>query len=225
MRRVLADVPGASATTLLLALVLWFGLFLKADAFSPLDLFQPQQSSAPSQQSSVPSQQSDQRSDAALFDLFRPQPGAQGLDVSSYANDTNSPRVYRVRRYLRHARHHRREHPEEAGASSASDSNASSGASPTMPVPDAEPMWNIATSPTAMRPGPTVVSTFQIVIITQDGGDPFERCMTAYYWSRLNHALQADQIFDPAQRYAVDATSTDVTSHLAASWIEKSVGR
>jgi hypothetical protein len=217
MRRVLAGVPGASAATLLLALVLWFGLFLKADAFSPLDLFQPQQPSAQSQQPN-------QRSDAALFDLFRPQqPSAQGLEVSAYANDANSPRVYRSHRYLRHARHHRREHQQEASAG-ASGSDGSSGASGA-PVADVKPMWNIATAPTSMLAEPTAASTFQIVIITQDGGDPFERCMTAYYWSRLNHALQADQIFDPAPRYVVDATSPDVTSHLAASWIENSLGR
>jgi hypothetical protein len=218
MRRVLAGVPGASAATLLLALVLWFGLFLKADAFSPLDLFQPQQPSAQSQQPN-------QRSDAALFDLFRPQqPSAQGLNVSAYANDTDSPRVYRSHRYLRHARHYRREHQQEASAG-ASDSGGSPGASPGVPVADVKPIWNIATAPTVMQAEPTAASGFQIVIITQDGGDPFERCMTAYYWSRLNHGLQADQIFDPAPRYVVDATSPDVTSHLAASWIENSLGR
>jgi hypothetical protein len=217
MRRVLAGVPGASAATLLLALLLWFGLFLKADAFSPLDLFQPQQ---PSTQP----QQSNQRSDAALFDLFRPQPGAQGLNVSAYSTDTDSSRAYRRIRYLRRDRHHRRDHLQEASAG-ASNSNGSSGASPSMPVADAKPMWNIATAPTEMQAEPTAASTFQIVIITQDGGDPFERCMTAYYWSRLNHVLQADQIYDPAPHYVVDATSPDVTSHLAASWIEGSIGR
>jgi hypothetical protein len=217
MRRVLAGVSGASAATLLLALVLWFGLSLKADAFSLFDQGQSQQSGAQAQQSN----QRSERSDAALFDLFPPQvSGAQGLGVSAYANDA---RVYR-HRYWRQARHHRRrEHPEEeASTSSASDSNASSSASPSG---DAKPPWDIATAPTAMQPEPSTVSTFQIVLITQDGGDPFERCMTAYYWSRLNHVLQADQIFDPAPRYAVDATSPDVTSHLAESWIEKSVRR
>jgi hypothetical protein len=222
MWRVLAGGPGASAAMLLLALVLWFGLSLKADAFSPFDLFQSQQSGAQSQQSNQP-QQSNQRSDAALFDLFRPQqPGAQGLDVSAYSNDTDSSRAYRRHRYWRHARHHQREHPEiEASASSASDSSASPGA----PLADAKSTWEIATAQNAVQPDRSAVSTFQIVIITQDGGDPFERCMTAYYWSQLNHALQVDQIFDPARRYAVDATSPDVTGHLAASWIEKSVGR
>jgi hypothetical protein len=220
MRRVLAGMPGASAATLLLALVLWFGLFLKADAFSPLDLFQPQQPSTQSQsnQPNTQSQQSNQRSDAALFDLFRTQqPGTQGLVVSAYGNDTD-PRVYRRIRYLRHARHHRREHQQEASVG-ASDSNASTGASPSAAVADEKPMWNIATAPTEMQAEPTAGSTFQIVIITQDGGDPFERWMTAYYWSRLKNALQADQIFDPAP----DATSPDVTSQLAASWIENTV--
>jgi hypothetical protein len=214
MRRVLAGMPGASAATLVLALVLWFGLFPKADAFSPFDLFQPQQSGAESQQSN----QRSERSDEALFDLFRPQQtGAQGLEVSAYANDADAPSVYRRHRYVRHARHHRREHPEEEASASS--------ASPSALAADAKPTWDIATAPTAMKLEPSAVSTFQIVIITQDGGDPFERCMTAYYWSHLNHALQPDQIFNPAPRYVVDATSPDVTSHLAASWIEKSVGR
>jgi hypothetical protein len=218
MRRVLAGLPGASVVTLLLALVLWFGLFLKADAASPFDVFQPQQPSGPSKQSNQRSEQSD----AALFDLFRTQPSnAQGMDLSAYANDTNSPHLYRRHRYLRHARRHRREHFEETSASGASDPNVSS-ASPSAPLADAKPTWTIATAPAATQPEPSAVSTFQIVMITQDGGDPFERCMAAYYWSRLNHALPADQIFDPAPREVVDATSPDVTRHLAVSWIEKS---
>lgn len=220
MRRVLAGLPGASAT-LLLALVLWFGLFLKANAFSPLDASQPQQPSGPSQSNQQFNQRSNQ-SDAALFDLFRTQPsGAQGLDLSAYANDA---RVYHHHRYLRHVRRHRREHPEEASASGASDSKVSSDASLSTPLADAKPMWTIATAPTAMQPEPSGASTFQIVMITQDGGDPFERCMAAYYWSHLNHNLQADQIFDPVPRDVVDATSPDVTRHLAVSWVEKSVG-
>jgi len=193
--------------------VLWFGLIQKAGAGSPPDLVQPQQQS----------NQRPQRSDAALFDLFRPeQLGARGSAVSAYANETDSPHVYGQHRNWRHARHHRRhEHAEEeASTSSASDSNSSSDVSP-----NAKPPWDIATAPTAMQPESPAVLTFQIVLITQDGGDPFERCMTAYYWSSLNHALQADQIFDPASRYAADATSSYVTSHLAESWIEKSVGR
>jgi hypothetical protein len=219
MRQFLASVPGASAAMLLLAFVLWFGLFSKADALSPFDLFQSQQSGTQSQQ---PNQSA--RSDATLFDLFRQQQsGAQQSALSAYANDADPSRVYRRHRYLRHAHHHRREHPEEASASRASDTSL--GASESAPLADEKPTWNIATGQTAMQPEPSAVSTFQIVIITQDGGDPFERCMTAYYWSRLNHVLQADQIFDPAPRYVVDATSADVTSHLAASWIEKSVGR
>jgi hypothetical protein len=218
MRRVLAGLPGASVATLLLALVLWFGLFLKADAASPFDVFQPQQPTGPSQQ---PNRRSEQ-SDAALFDLFRTQPsGAQRMDLSAYANDTNPPHVYRHHRYLRHARHHRHERSDEASASGASDSSVSS-ASPNAPLADSEPTWTIATAPVATQPEPSAVSTFQIVMITQDGGDPFDRCMAAYYWSRLNHALQADQMFDPAPRDIVDATSPDVTRHLAVSWIEKS---
>lgn len=215
--RILTGVSRASAAALVLAIVLWFGLDQKADA-------QPQQSVAQSQQSN----QRPERSDAALFALFRPeQSGEQGSGVSAYANDAGSAHVYRHHRYWRHARHHRgRENPEEeASTSSAPPSNTSAGASPSALSADAKPPWDIATAPTAMQPEPSAVSTVQIVLITQDGGDPFERCMTAYYWSRLNHALQPDQIFDPAPRYAVDATSPDVTSHLAESWIEKSVGR
>lgn len=217
MRRVLTGVPGAGATPLVLAFVLWFGLFVRADAF------QAQQTDARSQQSNQQSQQSNPRSDAALFDLFRPQQsGAQGTVVSAYANDADTPRVYRRHRYLHHARHHRREDPEkEVSGSSASDSSVPSSA----PLADAKQTWEIATAPGQVQPDPSVVSTFQIVMITQDGGDPFERCMTAYYWSHLNHAWQADQVFDPARRYVVDATSPDVTGHLAASWIQESVGR
>ncbi|MBO0757335.1 MAG: hypothetical protein J2P54_15865 [Bradyrhizobiaceae bacterium] len=216
--RVLAGVSASSIATFLLVLMLWFGLIQKAGAFSPLDLFQSQPAGTQSKQSN----QRPERSDAALFKLFGPErSGAQGSGVSAYANDTDLPEVYGRHRSWRHAHHHRRREQE----ASASVSNASSGASPSAPSVDAGPPWKIATAPAAMQPEPSAVSTLQIVLITQDGGDPFERCMTAYYWSRLNHALQVDQIFDPAPRYAVDATSPDVTRHLAKSWIESSVGR
>jgi hypothetical protein len=196
MRRNLASVLGTSATTLIVALVPLLSLVQTTDALSPFDIFQPQQP-----------QQSDPR-------LGRSDPG---LDVSAYADDTDRARVYRHRRFWRHARHHRRrEQPEEETSTLATTS---------APDSEAKPLWDLATAPTGTLPDPAVVSSFQIVLITQDGGDPFERCMTAYYWSRLNHAFQADQIFDPARRYAVDATSPEVTSHLAESWIGKSVGR
>jgi hypothetical protein len=196
MRRNLTSVSGASATTLIVALVPLLSLVQTADALSPFDIFQPQQP-----------QQSDPRSGRS----------DQGLDVSAYADDTDRARVYRHRRFWHHARHHRRhEQPQE---------ETSAPITTPAPEPGVKPLWDLATAPTGTLPDPAAVSTFQIVLITQDGGDPFERCMTAYYWSRLNHAFQADQIFDPARRYAVDATSPEVTSHLAESWIGKSVGR
>lgn len=198
MRRNLTSVSGASAATLIAALVPLLSLVQTADAWSPFDVFQPQQSSEQPQQSDLRSERPD-----------------LGLDVSAYADDTDRARVYRHHRFWHHARHRRRERPEEEA----------SAPSTTPPEPEAKPLWEVATAPTATLSEPSAVSTFQIVLITQDGGDPFERCMTAYYWSRLNHAFRADQIFDPARRYAVDATSPEVTNHLAESWIGKSVGR
>jgi hypothetical protein len=200
MRRNLASVSGASAAILIVALVPSLSPVQTADAFSPLEIFQPQQSGPQAQQSDPRSERSD-----------------QGLEVSAYADDTDRARVYRQRRFSRHAHHHRRRERQEEEASAPA-------VTPSL-EPEAKPLWEVATAPTATLPNPSAVSTFQIVLITQDGGDPFERCMTAYYWSRLNHAFQADQIFDPARRYAVDATSPEVTSHLAESWIGKSIGR
>jgi hypothetical protein len=116
-------------------------------------------------------------------------------------------------RVWRHVRHHRR-HPRpemEAGT-----------------PPPAAPI-DVATAPKTMpQPQPSsVASTLQLVLTGTDGGDPFEQLMTAYYWSRLNHAISADQVFEPAQRNTevVAATETRPSLLHAASLMDKAAGR
>lgn len=128
-------------------------------------------------------------------------------------SDSAERPVYRHRRLWRHVRHHRRHwHPAiEARVSppmSAMMPEQGSNAPKTMPVASAVP------------------SALQLVISTDDGGDPFEQLMTSYYWSRLNHAMSAEQIFEPARRYAGPPTQDTQTAHyIAASLIEKSLNR
>jgi hypothetical protein len=52
-------------------------------------------------------------------------------------------------------------------------------------------------------------STLQLVLTTDDGGDPFEQLMTVYYWSRLNHAIPIATVFDPTRRYVEDIRTDD----------------
>jgi hypothetical protein len=114
-------------------------------------------------------------------------------------NADDQQRAYRPRKPWRHARqHHRRARPE-AEASSAP-------AATTSPVT----IESAAAPPqTPLRRSPVEQSPLQLVLTTEDGGDPFEQLMTLYYWSRLNHALPVEQVFAPGQRYAADARVED----------------
>lgn len=98
----------------------------------------------------------------------------------------------------RHLAHHHRHQREEMEADVA----------PAETAPKAEAIApTAAVAPQAMPPQS---STLQLVVSTKDGGDPFEELMTAYYWSRLNHAIPSDQVFEPTRRYAEDTQPIDL---------------
>jgi hypothetical protein len=142
----------------------------------------------------------------SLADLFTKQDDALPAEASAYAS-AGQPRYDRQHRLWRHARHHRRYQREEPEV----DAHASAAQPmPAPPLPQLPP-----------------ASEFQVVLITADGGDPFERYMTAYYWSRLNHAVLGNQLFEPARRYVAGATLNEVlhAQHAAESWVSKSVSR
>jgi hypothetical protein len=109
-------------------------------------------------------------------------------EATAYADPAG--RASRHRRLWRHVRHHRRlAHPEmEASAPPVTPTEEPT--IPKEPAPKAIPPQSVSASP----------STLQLVLTAEDGGDPFEQLMTAYYWSRLNHAMPNDQIFAPAQK-------------------------
>jgi hypothetical protein len=144
----------------------------------------------------------------SILDLFTKQDDALPQQASAYAS-AGQPRYYRQHRLWRHARHHRRHEREDAeGDTHAALTSPLTTASVTLPkLPPA--------------------SEFQVVLITADGGDPFERYMTAYYWSRLNHAVVGNQLFEPARRYVAGATLNEVLQarHAEESWVSKSVSR
>lgn len=132
-------------------------------------------------------------------------PSAQQSDTlpdeaTAYADPGG--RVSRHRRLWRHVRHHRRHARPEMEA-----------AAPPPMTPTDEPVTLKPMPPQSAPP-----STLQLVLTAEDGGDPFEQLMTAYYWSRLNHAMPSDQIFEPAKRYAADTKAINSTAgYIAAS--------
>jgi len=113
-------------------------------------------------------------------------------------NAEDQQRAYRARNPWRHARQHRRRARPEAEASSTTPATTSPVAAESAAAPQAPP-----------RRPPVEQSTLQLVVSTEDGGDPFEQLMTVYYWSRLNHALPVEQVFAPGQSYAADARAED----------------
>ena len=118
---------------------------------------------------------------------------------------------HRSHRLWHRARHHRRLETQEAEAHA-----------PT-PVAATTPAQPQTTDPWFQSPA----SAFQVVLITQDGADPFERCMAAYYWSHFNHSVADGVIFEPNRRFGEDATITGTlpARALAETWVSKSVSR
>jgi hypothetical protein len=142
--------------------------------------------------------------------LTTQQSGALPDEATAYADPGDNGRVYRHRRLWRHVRHHRRHARPEMETRAA----------PAM-APTDEP-----TAPKTTPPPSAPPSTLQLVLTAEDGGDPFEQLMTAYYWSQLNHAMPANQIFEPAQRYAVDTKIMESpTGYIAAALMDKAANR
>ena len=146
------------------------------------------------------------------LDSQQPEPSSQQSEppqeseVLAYASVR-----HRSHRLLHHARRHRRQENQEAEAHAPTPVAAT-----TQPQPQAIDPWFQAP-----------VSALQVVLITQDGRDPFERCMAAYYWSHFNHSVADGQVFEPTQRSSEDpsVTGTLPARALAETWVSKSVSR
>jgi hypothetical protein len=190
MQRNLTKDAGVSAAVVMLALATWLGTSHKADAWSPFDLLQSQP------------QQPDAAADADA--------DADTDTVMAYAPDFRDRSVIHRHHHLwRHVRRHHRHGRAEMEA------RMPAAVTPlTEAMKPAEPM---ALKP--MPPQSAARSTLQLVLTGEDGGDPFEQLMTSYYWSRLNHAIPADQIFEPVGRHVdtTDASPRHVTASLIAN--------
>jgi hypothetical protein len=131
-------------------------------------------------------------------DALAQQSNALPDEATAYADPTG--RASRHRRLWRHVRHHRRHTHPEMEASAPPVTPTEEPTTPKEPAPLAIPPQSVSASP----------STLQLVLTAEDGGDPFEQLMTAYYWSRLNHAMPTDQIFEPAQKEQTAQTAQTV---------------
>src|SRR5215471_6497175 len=146
------------------------------------------------------------------LDSQQPESSSQQSDPSQASEVLAYASVHhRSHRFLHHARRHRRQENQEAEAHAPTPAAAS-----TQPQPQTIDPW--FQSP---------ASALQVVLITQDGRDPFERCMAAYYWSHFNHSVADGQVFEPTQRSSEDpsVTGTLPARALAETWVNKSVSR
>jgi hypothetical protein len=130
----------------------------------------------------------------SLRDFLPPQlqPEATAADdiVSAYAAEEGSPRARHHRR-LRHARHHRdHSEPERSADDQRSTDVSAGGAESSAPAASSPP-------------------TLQLVLTTEDGGDPFEQLMTTYYWNYLDHVISPELVFEPSRRSAETAQPRD----------------
>ena len=102
-------------------------------------------------------------------DALPQQSNALPDEATAYADP--AARASQHRRLWRHVRHHRRHAHPETEASAPPVTPTEEPTTPKEPAPKAISPQSVSASP----------STLQLVLTAEDGGDPFEQLMTAYY--------------------------------------------